>query len=64
MAEKIVKYFDMVVASKDGIKNSMRLAMKTGFSSKKAAEVPDSKENLDKVYAAIKEILGADTPQL
>lgn len=63
MGEKLVKYYDLA-AEKGGLQAKMRLAMKTGISSQKAGEEPDSPENLDKFYEAAKEIIGADVPKL
>ena len=47
-----------------GLPVKMRLAMKTGIPSDKAVNEPDSPENLAKFYAAAKEVIGADVPQL
>lgn len=63
MGKKLTQYYDMV-KEKGGLQVKMRLAMKTGLSSEKAAAAPDSPENLDKFYAAVKELLGGDIPKL
>jgi hypothetical protein len=41
-----------------GMKATMRLAMKGGMSSDKAAAAPDSPENIQKMEAALKEVTG------
>ena len=63
MGAKLTQYYDLV-AAKGGLQAKMRLAMKTGISSTKAAEVPDTPDNLAKFYEVSKEILGADAPRL
>lgn len=63
MGARLTKYYDLA-NTKGGLPLKMRLAMKTGVSSDKAATEPDSPENLAKFYAAAKEIIGPDTPQL
>jgi hypothetical protein len=57
MADKLVKAFD-IVKSEGGMKAQMRLAMKCGLSSDKAASTPDSPELIQKFEAALKEITG------
>jgi hypothetical protein len=63
MAAKLMQYYDL--ADKNGgLTVKMRLAMKTGIPSDKAQSEPDSPDNLAKFYAAAKDIIGADVPQL
>ncbi len=57
MGAKMVKGFD-AAQKEGGIKAAMRLAMKVGFSNDKAAGAQDSPENIQKMEAALKEILG------
>jgi len=63
MGIKLVQYYDMV-EKKEGLPGKMRLAMKTNVPSNKAKEVPDDPATLDKFHAAVKEILGPNTPKL
>ncbi|MBN2294146.1 MAG: hypothetical protein JXM70_17095 [Pirellulales bacterium] len=63
MGAKLVQYYDLA-DKKGGLPVKMRLAMKTGIPSNNAQVEPDSPENLAKFYAAAKEIIGADVPQL
>lgn len=57
MGAKLQKAFAM---AKDagGLPVQMRLAMKSGMSSDKAASLPDSPENIQKMEAAFKEVTG------
>lgn len=57
MGAKLQKAFEM---AKDagGLPVQMRLAMKAGMSSDKAAGMPDSPENIQKVETAFKEVTG------
>jgi hypothetical protein len=57
MGAKMVNGFSMA-QKEGGIKAAMRLAMKVGISNDKAAGAPDSPENIQKMEAALKEILG------
>jgi hypothetical protein len=59
MGAKLVKAFGL---AKDhgGLQAQMRLAMKSGMSSDKAAAAPDSPENLSKMEKVFKEITGKD----
>jgi len=41
----------------------MRLAMKTGLSSEKAASTPDTPELIEKCRQAVREITGKEPPQ-
>ncbi len=61
MGEKLVKYYDFARQS-GGPATTMRLAMKTGVPSTKAADVPDSPENVQKFKDAIKELTGQEVP--
>jgi hypothetical protein len=63
MAEKLVKYFELV-NTVGGVRAKMRLAMKTGITSTRAADEPDTAEILEKFYNAAKEFLGDTTPKL
>ena len=63
MGAKLTQYYDLA-NQKGGLPVKMRLAMKTGIPSDKAQTEPDSPENLAKFYAAAKEVIGADVPQL
>jgi hypothetical protein len=59
MGAKLQKAFQL---AKDaaGIQAQMRLAMKSGMSAEKAAGIPDSPENLQKMQSALKEVTGKD----
>jgi hypothetical protein len=57
MGAKLTKAFEIAKAE-GGMKASMRLAMKTGLSSDKAAGAQDSPELIQKFEAALKEIIG------
>jgi len=59
MGAKLLKYYD-AIKNEAGFQAQMRLAMKTGAASPKAAVLPDSPENLQKFKAAYKEITGKD----
>lgn len=61
MAQKLNQFYELIKAH-GGIQSQMRLAMKTGLASAKAATEPDSPENLAKFKAAFKEITGKDAP--
>jgi hypothetical protein len=63
MAEKLLKYYELVGA-KGGLQAQMRLAMKTNMAMSRAKEAPDSAENLEKFYEAVREIVGSDLPRL
>ena len=56
MGVKLLKYYEFA-KQKGGFEAQMRLAMKTGISAKKAENVPDSPENIQKFKKALKEIL-------
>ena len=57
MGTRLVKAFS-IAKEAGGMKATMRLAMKGGMSSDKAAAAPDSAENIQKMEAALKEITG------
>jgi hypothetical protein len=59
MGQKLVKYYE-AIKSEGGFAAQMRLAMKTCIASTKAAELPDSPENLLKFKTAYKEITGKE----
>lgn len=61
MGQKLTAFFDAIKAE-GGMQLQMRLAMKTGLSSAKALEAPDSQENIEKFKNAYKEITGKDAP--
>jgi hypothetical protein len=63
MADKLVKYYE-IAKEKGGTQAQMRLAMKTAMSSDKAKLAPDTAENLDKFYSAMKDIIGPAVPRL
>jgi hypothetical protein len=63
MAAKLMQYYALA-EQHGGLPVKMRLAMKTGVPSDKANTAPDSPENLAKFYAAAKELIGPDVPQL
>ena len=59
MGQKLLKYYDAIKVE-GGFQAQMRLAMRTGASSTKAAELPDSPDILQKFKDAFKEITGKD----
>jgi len=61
MGQKLSKIYELINAE-GGMQGQMRLAMKTGLSSAKAATEPDSQQNIDKFKAAFKELTGKDAP--
>ena len=61
MGQKLMKFYELAKAE-GGLTMQMRLAMKSGMSSPKAAEAPDSPENIQKFKAAFKEVTGKDAP--
>ena len=63
MGAKLAQYYQLADQS-GGLTVKMRLAMKTGIPSEKAANEPDSPDNLAKFYEAAKEVIGPDVPQL
>ena len=63
MGVKLVKYFELV-GEKGGLKAQMRLAMKCGVPSNKAAAAADTPELLEKAHSIAAEVMGPDTPKL
>jgi hypothetical protein len=61
MGQKLAHFYELIKAQ-GGIQGQMRLAMKTGLPSTKAAAEPDSPQNIAKFKAAFKEITGKDAP--
>ena len=61
MGQKLVKLYEYA-GQHGGLTVQMRLAMKTGVSSQKAATELDSPELIAKFKAVIKEITGKDAP--
>lgn len=61
MGQKLLQFYELIKVEK-GIEGQMRLAMKTGCPSPKAAAMPDSPEIIAKFKAAFKEITGKDAP--
>lgn len=57
MGAKLAKAFG-IAKEAGGMQATMRLAMKSGMSSDKAAAAPDSPENIQKMEAALKEVTG------
>jgi hypothetical protein len=61
MAEKLLRLYKFA-QDEGGAAAKVRLAMATKMPSNKAATEPDTKENLDLLRKAIKEILGKEAP--
>jgi hypothetical protein len=59
MGAKLEKAFQ-IAKEADGLQAQMRLAMKSGLSAQKAAGEPDSPGNIQKMEAALKEVIGKD----
>ena len=59
MGAKLQKAFKIAKDEK-GLQATMRLAMKSGMSEQKAAGEADSPANIQKMEAALKEVLGKD----
>jgi hypothetical protein len=59
MGVKLKKGFEIVM-KEGGLQAQMRLAMKSGMSSEKAGTLPDSPDNISKMEAALKTVLGKD----
>ena len=57
MGEKLLEYYSKAEKA-GGVLYTVRLAMKSGMSSGKAKEAPDSQENIAKFEKAYKEITG------
>jgi len=60
MGQKLTNYYEAIKAEA-GFQAQMRLALRTGVSSAKAASIPDSQETLEKFKTAFKEISGKDS---
>ena len=60
MGEQLVKIFNYV-EEKGGRRAMFRIALKAAVLPKSASRIPDSTENIEKVVAAAKEVLGVDT---
>jgi len=61
MGQKLLMCYD-IAKQEGGMQAQMRLAMMTGIASPKAADAPDSPDNLDKFRNALKEITGKTPP--
>ncbi len=59
MGQKLVQLYKFAEQA-GGVTVKTRLAMKTGLMSAKAADTPDSPENIQKLKAAIKELTGKE----
>ncbi len=59
MGATLQKAFELAKQT-GGLQMQLRLSMKSGLSSEKASTVPDSPENVKKLEAALKEILGKE----
>ena len=57
MGQRLTKYFDYA-KEKGGLQAQMRLAMKFGSSSARAAEAPDDPVQLQKAKEVCQEVLG------
>ena len=57
MGEKLARAFK-IAKDEGGMQAQMRLAMKSGMSSAKALDEPDSPENVQKMESALKEVIG------
>ncbi len=63
MGQKIIQIYDFVNKN-GGLQAQMRLAMKTGCPSSKAATVADTPDLIQKFKVAVKEITGKDVPNV
>jgi len=61
MAEKLLKLYKFA-QDQGGAQAKVRLAMMTKMPSVRAATEPDSRENIEMLRAAIKELLGKEAP--
>ena len=59
MGAKLLQYY-AIAKEKGGLTLQMKLAMRTGMASPKAAVAADSPENLDLFFKSLKELLGQD----
>ena len=57
MGAKLLNGFE-IAKKEGGVKAQMRLAMKSGMSSAKAGDEPDSPDNIQKLEAALNEVVG------
>lgn len=57
MGARMKKAFD-IAKEAGGLQVQMRLAMKSGMSADKASAAPDSPENIQKMEAALQEVVG------
>ena len=57
MGAKLIRGFELA-QEEGGVKAQMRLAIRVGFSSDKAGERPDSPELVQKMEAALEELVG------
>jgi hypothetical protein len=57
MGAQLLKAFDLAKEA-GGVKLQMRLAMKSGMSSDKAADVPDSPASVQKMEMILKDLTG------
>ncbi|MDK9700430.1 MAG: hypothetical protein OEM52_09830 [bacterium] len=62
MGVKLKKYFDYAFAE-GGVMFQVRLAMKSGVVSDKAAIIPDTPEMVTKVRSVLKDITGKESPE-
>ncbi|MBN2723097.1 MAG: hypothetical protein JXR95_03390 [Deltaproteobacteria bacterium] len=63
MGTKLKTLYDFVIQN-GGMQERMRVAMKSGISSSKAPDLPDTPENISKLKAAIKEVMGKNPPNV
>ena len=61
MGQRLAKLYEYAEKN-GGIQVKMRIAMKTGVSSTKAAEIPDTDDLIAKARAVIKESTGKEAP--
>lgn len=61
MGVKLTKLYEFV-SKNGGMQDRMRVAMKCGFASTKASELPDTPENVQKLASSIKEVMGVTPP--
>ncbi|MBN1346124.1 MAG: hypothetical protein JXQ73_25780 [Phycisphaerae bacterium] len=61
MGQKLVQMYEFVKQN-GGLPAQMRVAMKTGLPSEKAAAAPDAPDMIAKFRGAVKEICGKEPP--
>lgn len=61
MGDRLMKLYEYA-EKEGGLQTKMRLAMKTGVPSAKAATEPDSPDLIAKFKTAFKEVTGKDAP--